>query len=162
MPPTAAFAVRPTFFLLLFGAAIIAVAQLLLKVGSEDLNVWHNMAFRGAGLFTSIAAPWLRPPYPGRLVSWLRTPSNSISLALSESIGPFTGNLLLLTAIANGPVSLVSALLGTRPVWVLGATLLLGLFAKQFISESISGRDLALKTAATGAVVTGIVIISVG
>ena len=157
-----AFAVRKTFFLLLAGAAIIGVAQLLLKVSSDDLDVWQNMAFRGAGLFTSIAAPWIRPPYPGRLVRWMRTPSNSISIMLSESFGPFVGNLLLLTAIASGPVSLVSALLGTRPIWVLGATLLLGLFARQFISERIAGRDLLLKTVATGAVVAGIVIISVG
>lgn len=157
-----AFAVRPTFFMLLAGAAIIGVAQLLLKVGSEDLDVWHNMAFRGAGLFTSLAAPWLRPPYPGRLITWLQTPSNSISIMLSESIGPFIGNLLLLTAIASGPVSLVSALLGTRPIWVLGATILLGLFARRFISERITGRDLVVKTVATGAVVAGVVIISVG
>ena len=81
---------------------------------------------------------------------------------LTESFGPFVGNLFLLTAIASGPVSLVSALLGTRPIWVLGATLLLGLFARQFISERIAGRDLVLKSVATITVVTGIVIISVG
>ncbi len=158
----AAFSVRPTFFMLLTGAAIIAVAQLLLKVASEDLGVWHNMAFRGIGLFTSIALPWLRPPYPARLAAWLREPKNAVSILLTETIGPFTGNLLLLSAIAIGPISLVSALLGTRPIWVLAGTLLLGITAKHFISERITGSDLLLKTVATSAVVAGIVIISVG
>ena len=158
----AAFSVRPTFFMLLGGAAIIGVAQLLLKVASEDLGVWHNMAFRGIGLCTSIALPWLRPPYPAGLVVWLRNPKNAVSIMLTESVGPFTGNLLLLSAIAVGPISLVSALLGTRPIWVLAGTLLLGLTAKHFISERITGKDLVLKTVATSAVVAGIVIISVG
>ncbi len=157
-----AFKVRPTFFMLVAGAVIIGVGQLLLKVGSDDLDVWHNMAFRGAGLFTSMAAPWLRPLYIGRLVTWLRTPSNAASVLLTETLGPFIGNLLLLMAVAAGPVSLVSALFGTRPIWVLVATLLLGLYARQFISERISGRDLVLKSGATGAVVAGVVIISVG
>ncbi len=156
-----AFRLRPTFFLLIAGAVIIAVGQLLLKVGSDDLDVWHNMAFRGAGLFTSLAAPWWRPPYPARLIRWIRKPSNAVSLVLSEGVGPFTGNLFLLMAIAVGPVSLVSALFGTRPIWVLFITLLLGLFAKQFILESITGRDLVLKLVATSAVVAGIVIISI-
>lgn len=156
-----AFRLRPTFFILIAGAVIIAVGQLLLKVGSDDLDVWHNMAFRSAGLFTSIAGPWLRPPYPAQLVRWMRKPSNAVSLLLSEGVGPFTGNLFLLTAIAVGPVSLVSALFGTRPIWVLGATLLLGLFAREFIMERITGKDLALKLVATSAVVAGIVIISV-
>ena len=158
----AAFSVRPTFFILLTGAAIIGVAQLLLKVASEDLGEWHNMAFRGIGLCTSIALPWLRPPYPAGLIVWLRNPKNAVSILLTESVGPFTGNLLLLSAIAIGPISLVSALLGTRPIWVLAGTLLLGLTAKHFISERITGRDLVLKTVATSAVVAGIVIISVG
>ncbi len=157
-----AFRVRPTFFMLITGAVVIGVAQLLLKVGSDDLDVWHNMAFRGAGLFTFMAAPWMRPPYPARLLAWLRTPSNAVSLVLTEGVGPFLGNMFLLAAIAVGPVSLVSALFGTRPIWVLGMTLLLGLVAKQFISERIAGRDLALKAVATSAVVAGVVIISVG
>jgi transporter family protein len=158
----AAFAVRPTFFLLLAGAIVIAVAQMLLKVSSDELGVWHNMAYRGAGLFTSLAGPWAQPRYFRQLAQWLSTPANAMSVVLTESIGPFIGNLLLLSAIASGPVSLVSALLGTRPVWVLGLTLLLGIFAKQFISESIRGRELLLKLVATLAVVAGIVIISVG
>ena len=158
----AAFSVRPTFFILLTGAAIIGVAQLLLKVASEDLGVWHNMAFRGIGLCTSIALPWMRPPYPAGLIVWLRNPKNAVSIMLTESVGPFTGNLLLLSAIAVGPISLVSALLGTRPIWVLAGTLLLGFTAKHFISERITGKGLVLKTVATSAVVAGIVIISVG
>ena len=157
----AAFTVRPTFFLLVLGAAIIAVAQLLLKVGSEDLDVWHNMAFRGIGFWFSIALPWIRPAYVRALFSWLRTPSNAVSLSLTEGIGPFIGNLFLLVAIANGPVSLVSALLGTRPVFVLAGALLLGLVAKDFFSERMTREDLLVKSAATAAVVAGVVLISV-
>lgn len=158
----AAFTVRPTFFLLVLGAAIIAAAQLLLKVGSDELNVWHNMAFRGFGFWASISVPWIRPVYVQALFSWMRTPSNTFSLFMTEGVGPFTGNIFLLIAIANGPVSLVSALLGTRPIFVLAGTLLLGWLARDFISERMTRQDLAVKSAATVAVVAGIVVISVG
>lgn len=158
----AAFAVRPTFFVLISGAAIIGLAQLLLKVSSDDLGVWHNMAFRGIGLCTTIALPWARPKNVVALANWLRTPSNATTLVVTESVGPFAGNILLLVAIDKGPVSLVSALLGTRPVFVLAGTLLLGWIAKDFISERLTRQDLVVKTAATCAVVAGIVVISVG
>lgn len=158
----AAFALRPTFFILIAGAAIIGVAQLSLKVGSEDLDVWHNMAFRGAGLWTTIALPWVRPDNFKRLYQWARTPSNAATLFITEGIGPFVGNVFLLMAIASGPVSLVSALLGTRPVFVLLGTLLLGWMAKDFISERFTRQDLIIKSGATCAVVAGIVIISLG
>jgi len=157
----AAFAVRPTFFMLLAGAAMIGLAQLLLKVASEDLGVWHNMAFRGIGLWTPITLPWLRQPYISGLAAWLKHPSNAVSLLLTDSLGPRTGNFLLLMAIANGPVALVSALLGSRPVFVLAGALFLGLFAKGFINERFTKADLLIKGAATASVVTGVVIISV-
>ncbi len=155
-----AFKVRPTFFLLIAGAVIIAVAQMLLKIGADDLDVWRNMAFRGIGLFTSLAAPWARPPYPAQLLKWVRKPNNAIFLFASEAVGPFLGNMFLLMAIAIGPVSLVSALFGTRPIWVLLMTVLLGLVARQLVTEQLSGRDLAIKAIATGAVVSGVVLIA--
>ena len=158
----AAFALRPTFFILVAGAAVIGLAQLMLKLGSEELNVWHNMAFRGAGLFTSIALPWLKGTYIRHLVTWFRVRRNAGILLLTEGAGPFTGNLLLLLAIENGPVSLVSALLGTRPVFVLAGTLALGVVAKEFLNERLTRADLLVKTASTAAVVAGVVVISVG
>ena len=63
-------------------------------------------------------------------------------------------------AIAAGPISLVSALFGTRPIWVLLSTLLLGLFARQYVTERLVGQDLVVKLVATTAVVAGVVLIS--
>lgn len=157
----AAFALRPTFFLLIAGAVLVALGQLLLKVGSEDLNVWHNMAFRGTGLFTAMGLPWARPQYVSALFRWARNPVHALSITLTEGAGPFAGNLFLLIAIENGPVSLVSALLGARPIFVLAGTLALGAVARDLLGERITRSDVTLKVAATAAVVAGIVIISV-
>ncbi len=154
------FALRPTFFMLLMGALLIGIAQTLLKTASDDLSIWHSMAFRGIGLFTSLSLPNMRPGAIVGLVKFFRVPRYGVALLFTETLAPFVGNALLLTAIANGPVSLVSALLGTRPVFVLGLTLVLAFAAKGLLEDRMGRDDVAVKVASTGAVVGGIALIA--
>jgi uncharacterized membrane protein len=154
------FALRPTFFVLLVGAFLIGIAQLLLKTVADDLSVWHSMALRGTGLFLALALPNARPGTIRELVRFASAPRMGVALLCTETVAPFAGNFLLLTAIANGPVSLVSALLGTRPVFVLGLTLLLGFAAKGLLEDRLGGEEVAIKAASTAAVVGGVALIA--
>lgn len=154
------FALRPTFFVLLVGAFLIGIAQLLLKTVAGDLSVWHSMALRGTGLFLSLALPNARPGTIRELVRFASRPRRGVALLCTETVAPLVGNFLLLTAIANGPVSLVSALLGTRPVFVLGLALLLGFAAKGLLDERFGRDELAVKAASTAAVVGGVALIA--
>jgi transporter family protein len=154
------FALRPTFFVLLAGALLIGVAQLLLKVAAGELSVWHSMAFRGIGLFTAMVPAFLTPANLRPLAGFMRRPLAPV-LVLTEMVGPFIGNVLLLTAIANGPVSLVSALLGTRPLFVFLGALVMSVIARQVLAESMTRGDLAMKAASAGLVVGGIFLIAV-
>ena len=43
------FGIRPTFLVILLGAFLIGMGQLLLKEGSADQSIWSLMAFRGTG-----------------------------------------------------------------------------------------------------------------
>ncbi len=142
------------------GAGFIGLAQVLLKISAEDLDVWHNMALRGAGLFVSLGLPFVRPSVVGELVSFLDNRRLVLPILLTEGVGPFIGNALLLLALANGPVSLVSAMLGTRPLFVLLLTLLLAPFARRVLSEKLSRADILTKAGASVAVVGGVAIIS--
>ena len=142
------------------GAALVGVAQVLLKTSSEELNIWHNMSFRGIGLFTTLALPFLRRAVVRDLGIFLKNRKTAIPVILTEGVGPIFGNAFLLLALANGPVSLVSALLGTRPIFILVLTLIFAPFAKRALAESFSRADIITKAVSTAAVVGGVVIIS--
>ena len=154
------FTLRPTFFMLLAGALLIGIAQLLLKVAAGELSVWHSMAYRGFVLFTAMGLPFLTPANVASLAGFLRRPLLGPVLVSTETVGPFAGNVLLLTAIANGPVSLVSALIGTRPLFVFAGAMAMSVVARQVLGESVTRGDVAMKAASAALVVGGIFLIA--
>ena len=143
-----------------FGAMLVGLTQVLLKHSSEDLSVWHNMSIRGIGLFMTLALPVLRPSVVRDLGIVLSRRKTAVPLLVVEGIGPIFGNLFLLLALANGPVTLVSAVLGSRPVFILSITLIFAPLAKRALAEEFSRADVITKAASTAAVVGGVVIIS--
>ncbi|MBT4127002.1 MAG: EamA family transporter [Chloroflexi bacterium] len=151
---------KKIYLWVVLAAALIGVAQVMLKVSSDDLGVWHNMSIRGTGLFLTLALPVLRPSVAKDLVVFITKRKTAIPVLITEGIGPIFGNGFLLLALANGPVSLVSALLGTRPIFILLITLAFAPIAKRALNEQFTRADVVTKVVSTVAVVTGVVIIS--
>jgi transporter family protein len=151
---------RKVYLWVVLAAALIGIAQVLLKLSSDELNVWHNMSLRGIGLFTTLAIPVLRPSIARDLGSFITTKKTAMPVLIIEGLGPILGNGFLLLALATGPVSLVSALLGTRPVFILLITLAFAPIAKKALAEEFTRADIITKTVSTAAVVGGVVIIS--
>ena len=156
------FSIRPTFLVIFLGAILIGSGQLLLKEGSGDQSVWSLMAFRGLGLFTAMFVPFARPSSFVALARYMRSPFRAAAVIFNDGVGPFVGNLLLLWAIAIGPISLVSSVVASRPLFVLAITIGIGLLARRLLpDEEMTRSDLALKAMATAAVVAGVLIIAV-
>ena len=156
------FSIRPIFLVIFFGAILIGSGQLLLKEGSADQSVWSLMAFRGLGLFTAMFVPYARPSTFKALFRYMRSASRAGAIVLNDGVGPFIGNLLLLWAIGIGPISLVSGVVASRPLFVLAITVGIGLLASRLLpDEEMTRSDLALKVMATAAIVAGVVIIAV-
>lgn len=151
---------KKIYLWVVLAAALIGVAQVLLKIASEHLGVWHNMSIRGSGMFLTLALPVLRPSVVRDLISFITIKKTAIPVLAIEGIGPIFGNGFLLLALANGPVSLVSALLGTRPIFILLLTLAFAPLAKRALNEQFTRADVITKTVSTAAVVGGVVIIS--
>jgi drug/metabolite transporter (DMT)-like permease len=151
---------RKVYLLVVLAAALIGIAQVLLKVSSDELSVWHNMSLRGIGLFTTLAIPVLRPSVVRDFGSFVTTKKTAIPVLFIEGLGPILGNGFMLLALANGPVSLVSALLGTRPIFILLITLAFAPIAKKALAEEFTKADIITKSVSTAAVVGGVVIIS--
>ncbi len=152
-----------TMSYVVLGAVMIGVAQNLLKIGSENLSIWENFWARGIGLSAGMLIVGARKRNFKVLKRFVSNTHTWYMYALfaTEGIGPFLGNIFLLMALTNGPVSLVSALLGSRPVLVLIISLIISFFASKTIKESKSKKSIALKFASTVAIVAGVITITV-
>ena len=154
--------IRPGFLLLVVGAFLAASAQIVLKETSEDLSVWHSLALRGIGLALAMSLPTFRPRVFRELGRFFVTGKRGLLLFGAETVGAITGNVLLIYAIGKGPVSLASAILGTRPLFVFGASLALGFAAHGLLDERLDRPTVLLKLAAAFMVAGALTLIAVG
>ena len=149
--------------IVLVGAAMIGGAQNLLKLSAQELPVWENLWMRGFGLSTGMLILGSRPSSRKNLWAFLSGGKTwqKVGLFASESLAPFIGNLLFFVALVTGPISLVSALIGSRPVFVLAITIVLAVAVKaEILPESMGKTDIIVKLAGTAAIVGGVVIIA--
>ena len=101
-----------------------------------------------------------RPNTLRDLGSFLKQPKKSLWLITAEGIMPFNGHLLITYAIGNGPVALVSALGGARPIFIFTMTTLGARFAPSIIYERLTVSSLLLKLLSASMVVVAVAIIS--
>ncbi len=147
-------------FLLLSGASLLmAVADVASKYALDYMSFWNMYwisAFVVGGVFLLFS---LRPWVLKELGNMRQRKSVMWLLALSETLA-VTGIILIFWARANGPVSLVSTITGSRPIFVLVFALILSRFRSGFLLEGQSGKGtLTLRLAATAMIVGGIAII---
>ena len=156
------FQLRPMFAFLLLGAFLVACAQLILKTIVDDLSVWHLLALRALGIFIAMSLPTLRPSVFGELCRFVRTWQGAVTIVGIDTIGAFAGNILLVIAMSEGPVSLVSTIIGTRPLFVFGFTVALGWRAAWVLQEKLGRREIAMKLVSASMVVAGLALIATG
>ena len=154
------FIFQPLFLLLALGALLMASSQLITKSIVDDLSTLHIVSLRGLGLFTVMWIMFARPNTLRDLGSFLKQPKKSLWLITAEGIKPFNGHLLITYAIGNGPVALVSALGGARPIFIFTMTTLGARFAPSIIYERLTISSLLLKLLSASMVVVAVAIIS--
>jgi hypothetical protein len=101
-----------------------------------------------------------RPAALRGLGGFLKQPKRAPWLILAEGVMPFNGHLLITYAIGKGPIALVSALGGARPIFVFSMTAIGARFAPGLIYEKFTRADMALKLVSATMVVGAVVIIS--
>jgi drug/metabolite transporter (DMT)-like permease len=152
---------QPVFLLLAVGAFLMASSQLVTKSIIDDLSTLHIVSIRGIGLFTVMWAVFGRPAALKGLGQFLKQPGRAPLLIISEGVMPFTGHLLITYAIGKGPIALVSALGGARPIFVFSLSVLGAWLSPSLIYEKFTRPDMALKLVSASMVVAAVVIISV-
>ena len=147
-------------FFLLFGAGLMmAVADVASKYALRDISFWNMYwvtALCLSGIFLLIT---LRPQVLRELGNMKRRSSSMGLLVLNETLA-VTGLILTFWAMANGPVSLVSTVTGSRPIFVLVFAFILSRFWSGLLFEEQSSKGtMALRLIATAMIVGGIAII---
>lgn len=151
---------QPVFLLLAVGAFLMASSQLITKSIIDDLSTLHIVSIRGIGLFTVMWAVFARPAALKGLGQFLKQPGRAPWLVIAEGVMPFTGHLLITYAIGKGPIALVSALGGARPIFVFSLSALGAWLTPGLIYEKFTRPDTALKLVSASMVVAAVVIIS--
>jgi drug/metabolite transporter (DMT)-like permease len=143
-------------FPILIGASLFTAFALLTgKYALEELPVWFVYSLRNFGMGLVFIFLW-RPQAFGQLFQALRNWQTVVVLFLAEfSLAPLAV-VLNVIAIDLGPVSLVSTLTATRPIFVFIYGTLLSMPALRLLEEPLERGTLAVKLAAIMMVVGGI------
>ena len=83
-------------------------------------------------------------------------------LVTAEGLLAVGASIQLIAAIARGPVSLVAALLGTRPLFLFGFSVVGSRLAPGLFDERFDRAEFVLKFVAAAMVVAAVVLIAVG
>lgn len=149
-----------TFFLLLGSSLLMALSDVASKYALSYIsfsfwNMYWVSAFCVSGIFLLIS---LRRHVVKELAN-IKRPRPIVLLVLVGETLVVAGAILLFWAIERGPVSLVSTIAGTRPIFVVIYALILNRFWPAFLFLQPGRAALVLKLAAISLIVGGITII---
>ena len=148
---------KPLLFL--FGSSLLlAVADVTSKYALAYISSWNMFcvtAFCLSGIFLLVS---MRPHILSQLINMKRRNSAIALLAFNETLTPL-GAVFLYWALERGPVSLVSAIGGSRPMFVIIFALILSRVLPGFLEWQPGKGMLALRLVATAMIIGGIVII---
>jgi uncharacterized membrane protein len=149
-----------SFFLLLLAALMSAVASIGFKYGMKTMPFWNAYGIAAMCMGTVMLIYALRK---SNLLELKNLPQRTqkVGLIIGDQCIGILSAILAFRAMSLGPVSLVNALLNTRPVFVFIFSLVLTWLVPNFINESLNKRTAAIKFFAVILMTGGIVIISI-
>jgi len=147
-----------TFLLLLVASFLFAMANIAAKYALSHISFWNGFSLNAL----SIAAAFLLFTTRPRVISEIREMpqrNSAIALFVFKETLVLVGMVLLLWAIEIGPVSLVSTIAGSRPVFVVIFSIILSRVFPNFLIKLAGRKMMVLRLAATAMIFGGIAII---
>ena len=146
-------------FLMLFGSSLLmACGNITAKHVLGYIEFWNmqsiNMLCLG-GTFFLLA---IRPA-TFRQLKYMESRNSALAILITSGVLTQSGFLLVFGAMQEGPVSMVSAVIGSRPLVVLMYSLILSRLMPNFLKWEGGGAALALRIGAAVLVISGITII---
>ena len=148
------------FFLLILASLGFGLSQFFSKLVADDMDVWTLMTWRALGNGLACVLPIIGPGGLSQTASAVRRPISVGLILFSEGGLVFIALLLLMLAIYDGPVSLVSTVMATRPLFVFGLGAALSLGAANVLNEPLEGRIIAVKALSIALSVGGVITVT--
>jgi drug/metabolite transporter (DMT)-like permease len=146
-------------FGLLFGSSLLmAVANIATKYVLAEISFWNIYWLSAFCMSLFFLLVSVRPGVFNQLKLMKRRSSIMVLLTFNEILA-LTSAVLSFWAIENGPVSLVSTIVSTRPIFVFIYALVLHRVFPAFIEWQASKTILMLRLIATAMIVGGIIAI---
>lgn len=137
------FSVR-SFIILIMGTFLFALSQIINKEVVQNVPVIEAFGFRGIGVFLTLALPFSKRENLTFLIKYVFDWKKSKYIFTAETFLATFAYITILYSLISGPVSLVAAISGTRPVFIVAIYTILSLL-KVNISESFSKREVVVK-----------------
>jgi drug/metabolite transporter (DMT)-like permease len=148
-----------TFLLLLGASILLAMADVTSKYVLEYISFWNMYWISIFALVVMLLIISLRYSTVKELVR-IENPRSVFTLVVFNEALVIASAIMLFWAMERGPVSLVSTIASTRPVFVLIYALILSrLLPGILLEKDLSKRELALRLVATTMIAGGIAII---
>lgn len=157
---TGATASRAKPFLLLFLASLLAaLGSIFAKHALSTLSFWNMYSMSLLGTSIIMLSFSVRPESIRQWMSMERR-NSTLALVVVNEVAALSASVLFVRAISLGPVSLVSVVMGTRPVLVMVFSLILSLVLPGFLLKLPNRRILLIRFAAIAMIVGGVSVIS--
>ena len=133
-----------SFIVLIFGTLLFGVSQIINKEVVQNIPVIEAFGFRGIGVCLTLAIPFSKRDNLVLLAKYVLNWKKSKYIFTAETFLATFAYLTILYSLVNGPVSLVAAISGTRPVFIVAIYTILGILRVN-ISESFSKNEVVVK-----------------
>lgn len=158
--PSRSDVVRPRAALLFLSSLLFAAADVTGKQALADISSWNLFSVGAATMGVVFISLGLRP-YVIRSIRELPDHGRALALVAGNEVLAPVGIVMSYWALERGPVSLVSTLISSRPLFVVLFALLLSRIAPRFLFWTGGRRTVLLRVAATVLIVGGIAIIEI-
>ena len=152
---------RKSFAILIVSSLLFGVANTATKYALDYISFWNMYGINAVCLGTSFLAFSVRPAILKEVRHMAGRNQVLTLITINEGIA-LAGILLSFWAIEQGPVSLVSTILSTRPAFVFIFALALGLLFPAVLDERLSRDIVVIKLISIGLVVGGVTLLTLG
>lgn len=150
------------FFILLGGSFATGMAFIASEQATREMNVWAIQAVRAAAMAAGVLVLSARPTTLRQLLQVSRNKNAWSGLLIGEGFLAPIAALMFVVALDLGPVSSVSAVSASRPMFVLLLGVLLSTRYWNLLDERLDRQTVGLKLTAVALTTAGVAVLSLG
>jgi len=144
------------YLLVLLGSVLTALANVTYKYALAEIEFWNLFALRSFCLFVVLAIGGFHSDLSTHIKSFYSNKTGLYLFVFVELVTAPLAMVLMLAALALGPVSLASTLFSTRPLFVLIISGLLSTTYWNILNEPFTRQTLPHKLLFTGMIILGV------